>query len=149
MPNDSAGILQCLREAFDPYRGSYTPDAFADTILTPEMLDRRAATMTLFVAVSDGAVVGTIGGHAVDSHRGHIRGMAVLPDWKGSGVAAKLLNAVEAELQARGCSRITLNTTQPLQSAMRFYEKHGYRSTGNTKDFFGMPLIEYAKTIGN
>jgi len=28
---------------------------------------------------------------------------------------------------------------------MRFYEKHGYRPSGRTQDFFGMVLIEYFK----
>jgi hypothetical protein len=31
---------------------------------------------------------------------------------------------------------------------MRFYERHGYRRSGRVQDFFGMPLIEYAKDIG-
>jgi len=30
---------------------------------------------------------------------------------------------------------------------MRFYEKHGYRRSGKTRDFFGMPLIEHQKTL--
>jgi hypothetical protein len=30
---------------------------------------------------------------------------------------------------------------------MRFYEKNGYRRTGKITDFFGMLLIEYAKSF--
>jgi len=30
---------------------------------------------------------------------------------------------------------------------MRFYEKHGYRRSGKVSDFFGMPLVEYAKPL--
>jgi len=33
---DCSAILECLRSAFAPYRESYTPDAFLDTVLTPE-----------------------------------------------------------------------------------------------------------------
>jgi ribosomal protein S18 acetylase RimI-like enzyme len=157
-PHDSAGILKCLHEAFEPYRGSYTLEAFADTVLTPETLQHRLASMSLFVAVSDsGEIVGTIGCLVVDplvvdpkkqnSSEGHIRGMAVLPAWQGAGVAAQLLNTVESELCASGCQRITLDTTQPLQPAMRFYEKNGFHRSGRVTNFFGMPLLEYVKTL--
>ena len=30
---DAGEILECLAQAFAPYRGSYTPAAFADTVL--------------------------------------------------------------------------------------------------------------------
>ena len=73
--------------------------------------------------------------------------MAVLPEWQGQGIAPRLLQAAEEELAARGCVRITLDTTEPLLRAVRFYEKHGYRRTGRTTDFFGMPLHEYAKDL--
>lgn len=162
-PHDSTGILKCLHEAFEPYRGSYTPEAFADTVLTPETLQHRLASMSLFVAVSDsGEIVGTIGCSVVDplvvdplvidskkenSSEGHIRGMAVLPVWQGAGVASRLLKTVESELRASGCQRITLDTTQPLQPAMRFYEKNGFHRSGRVTNFFGMPLLEYVKTL--
>jgi ribosomal protein S18 acetylase RimI-like enzyme len=149
---DSAGILTCLHDAFEVYRNRYSPEAFADTVLTVATLQRRLASMRLFVAVSDsGEVIGTIGCQVVDasagSKEGHIRGMAVLPAWQGSGIAAQLLRSAEAELRARGCAWISLDTTEPLIAAQRFYEKHGFRRSGKISDFFGMPLIEYAKTL--
>jgi len=33
---DCSAILECLRPAFAPYRESYTPEAFLDTVLTPQ-----------------------------------------------------------------------------------------------------------------
>ena len=73
--------------------------------------------------------------------------MAVLPTWRGKGLAKQLLSLAESELGSHNCSRITLNTTEPLLRAMSFYEKHGYRRSGLISDFFGMPLIEYEKTL--
>jgi hypothetical protein len=29
-----------------------------------------------------------------------------------------------------------------LETAIAFYEKHGYRRSGNISDFYGMPLME-------
>ncbi len=73
--------------------------------------------------------------------------MGVLPEWQGRGVAKLLLDRAETELKQLGCKRITLDTTEPLIPAMRFYERNGFRRTGRISDFFGMPLIEYAKLI--
>jgi ribosomal protein S18 acetylase RimI-like enzyme len=149
---DSAGILACLHTAFEVYRDRYSPAAFADTVLTPATLQQRLAGMRLFVALSDaGEVIGTIGCQVVDastsSKEGHIRGMAVLPAWQGSGVAAELLQSAEAELRACACAWISLDTTEPLVAAQRFYEKKGFHRSGKITDFFGMPLIEYIKTL--
>jgi len=145
-PEDALAILQCLRAAFEPYRSQYTPQAYLDVVMTPETLLQRLTSMTVLVAVdSQGNIVGTIGGAVVSSSEGHLRGMAVLPGWHGRGIAQRLLEAMEKHLIGRGCTRISLDTTEPLHRAMRFYEKNGFRRTGKVTDFFGMPLIEYLK----
>jgi N-acetylglutamate synthase-like GNAT family acetyltransferase len=145
---DSPGILACLREAFEEFRERYTPEGFLETVLTPTTLRERLEAMSVFVAVnSREQVVGTIASSVVGFEEGHLRGMAVLPSMCGTGIAAQLLRRAEAELARSRCTRVTLDTTEPLLRAMRFYEKRGYRRSGKTKDFFGMLLIEYQKTL--
>ena len=145
---DSRGLLACLKQAFEPFRASYTPAAFADTVLDPESLKQRFAKMTLFVAVSrSDIIVGTIACNVIAEGEGHIRGMAVLPDYQGAGIADALLGAAERELRLRKCSRITLHTSQPLLRAIRFYERTGFRPSGRIDNFFGMPLFEYVKNL--
>src|SRR6516165_4736932 len=133
-PEDSLGILQCLAAAFEPYKSRYSAPAFADTVLDDAALRARFLRMHILVAMAEETVVGTISG-ACHADRGHLRGMAVLPDRRGSGLAAKLLNAIETYLQSQGCKRITLSITEPLQPAMKFYEKNGYRRSGTVEDF--------------
>lgn len=142
---DARGILRCLASAFETHRSEYTPAAWLDTVLDSETIQERLASMQVLVAASHEGVVGTIACGSVNADEGHLRGMAVLPNWQGGGVAEALLQAAEAELIASGCARITLDTTEPLQRAMRFYEKHGYRRSGTVTDFFGMRLHEYVK----
>lgn len=146
---DSPGILRCLAEAFEPYRRQYTTEAFADTVLNGDSLKARMKTMAVIVAVANGEVIGTIAGAKRDEGVGHLRGMAVMPSLRGSGVAAKLLDAIETHLRGCRCTRVTLNTTEPLLAAMKFYEKHGYSRSGRVSDFFGMSLIGYAKQIAD
>jgi GNAT superfamily N-acetyltransferase len=138
-------ITACLEAAFAPYRELYSPAAYADTVPDVGGMVRRICSMHVLVAVVGDRVVGTIAGAFDEQGDGHLRGMAVLPQWQGLGVASQLLVAIEVYLWAQGCSQITLDTTLPLQRAIRFYESHGYRHSGVTNDFFGMPLYEYAK----
>ncbi len=147
-PGDATGILACLGSAFEPYRRDYTPGAFEDTVLTRETIQQRLAEMCVFVAVSEaGEIVGTIACQLNAEGEGHLRGMAVLPESQGSGVAAVLLRTAEAWLRERDCRRITLDTTRPLRRAIRFYVTNGFRASGLVRDFFGMELFEYAKTL--
>ncbi len=100
----------------------------------------------VLVVATPAGIVGTIAG-SLYAAEGHLRGLAVLPAWRGSGLAAKLLHAIEAWLETNGCSRITLDTTLPLAAAMKFYEKNRYWRSGKVSDFFGMPLLEYVKEL--
>lgn len=144
---DTDAVLDCLLAAFAPYREQYTPAGFADTVLDRSTLRARMRVMHVLVAVRNREIVGTVAGEVRESGEGHLRGMAVLPQCKGTGVAHQLLIAIEAWLQAQGCTRITLDTTLPLQAAMKFYTKHGYSHSEHTSDFFGMPLLEYSRQL--
>ncbi|HET8946775.1 MAG TPA: GNAT family N-acetyltransferase [Candidatus Polarisedimenticolia bacterium] len=147
-PRDAPGILACLLAAFEPYRAQYTPEGFRDTTLDAGALGLRLAAMTVLVAAEHDKVVGTIA-FSLEGTEGHLRGMAVLPDRQGSDLAAGLLSRAEADLRARGCTRVHLGTTEPLERAVRFYRRRGFMPTGRVEDFFGMRLHEYAKRLGS
>jgi N-acetylglutamate synthase-like GNAT family acetyltransferase len=105
--------------------------------------------MSIVVATSSsGEVVGTVAYKVLENGEGHLRGMAVNPEWHGSGLSASLLEAAEDELSKAGCKTITLDTTEALNRAICFYEKNGFRPTGKIRCFFGMPLIEFSKPLG-
>jgi GNAT superfamily N-acetyltransferase len=144
---DADAIVRCLAAAFAPYREQYTPAAFADTVLDDSAIRERMRTMHVLVAVSAAQIVGTVAASVKNEQEGHLRGMALLPQFRRTGVAAQLLSAVEDYLRIKGCKRVSLDTTLPLQTAINFYEKHSYVRSGRVTDFFGMPLIEYVKSL--
>jgi GNAT superfamily N-acetyltransferase len=145
---DLPGIRDCLRTAFARYRAEYTAPAFADTVLTPESARARLRSMAVLVALDgSGAVVGTVAWASVSPDEAHLRGMAVVPSLQGRGVADALLLRALGQIQAAGHRRVTLDTTLPLTPARRFYEKNGFRPLGKVSDFFGMPLVEYYRTL--
>jgi GNAT superfamily N-acetyltransferase len=116
--DDAGAIVKCLAAAFEPYRAEYSSAAFTDTVLDDETVHFRLLQMHVLVATASSNVVGTVSG-VCHGGEGHLRGMAVLPEWRRLGVAGKLLAAIESYLSARGCKRITLDTTLPLQAAMK------------------------------
>jgi ribosomal protein S18 acetylase RimI-like enzyme len=145
--SDAEGILRCLESAFEPYRREYTGPAYRDTVLDAESLRARMQQMTVFVAERDGGVIGTIAAGEVDGDDGHLRGMAVLPACEGTGAGRVVLQRALDALTVAGCRRVTLDTTEPLARARRFYERAGFARTQRATDFFGMPLHEYAASL--
>lgn len=143
---DLPGVRQCLMEAFEPYRSDYTAAMFENTVPSIASLEQRASDMTIWVATSSDRIVGTIAASG-NARAGHLRGMAVLSEFHGRGVAGRLLQIAEDELRRMGCVRVTLDTTAPLLRAMAFYEKHGYRRSGVRHPMLGMELIEFQKTL--
>jgi GNAT superfamily N-acetyltransferase len=145
--SDAPGILECLAKAFAPYRKNYSEGAYMDTVLTAESLRARFSEMQILVAEDgSGRVAGTVA-YKIEESEGHIRGMAVRAESQGAGLAGLLLGRVESDFKAAGCKWITLDTTRPLERAIRFYEKNGFRPSGAISSFFGMELIEYRKEL--
>ncbi|MFO7719683.1 MAG: GNAT family N-acetyltransferase [Gillisia sp.] len=65
-----------------------------------------------------------------------LRGMAVLPDFKGKGIGAALLKAGEAELRKLDAS--VLLWFNARNYAVGFYEKFGYKTIGIEFDVPGV-----------
>jgi GNAT superfamily N-acetyltransferase len=144
---DEAAVLGILREAFAPFRHFYSDEGFFDTTLTSKSYKKRLAHSTILLAEFNGKPAGTVACSRLCEEEGHLRGMAVLPEYQGLGIAQRLLEAAEAQIRAWGCKRVTLDTTNPLQRAIHFYEKNGYQATGRVTDFFGLSLYDYVKSL--
>jgi len=145
---DSQGIYNVLKTAFEKYKSYYTAEGYADTILSLKGVIKRLKKMNLYVAVLfDLKIVGTIGWSKISNEEAHIRGMAVHPDFQGTGIAKELLKMAERDIKRTRFSYITLDTTKVLKRAQRFYEKNGYRRTEEKNEFFGMELYQFCKKL--
>jgi len=85
-----------------------------------------------FVLASIAKVNGKRGGGtkpaAVESV-GHIITLDVLAKWRREGIGSKLLTQAEEKLRNEGCRTVLLETGVDNESAIHFYEKHGYSVT--------------------
>ncbi|MFW9940538.1 MAG: GNAT family N-acetyltransferase [Candidatus Thorarchaeota archaeon] len=148
-PEDARGIHEVVLAAFEEFRDFYSPEGFADTVMSENVALERLKNMTLFVAViQNNKMIGTVGWKRISEKEGHIRGMAVHPKFQGkNSPAADLLKEVENDALSQGCTFLTLDTTEILKRAQHFYKKHGFKETGKTGDFFGSTIYEFKKEI--
>jgi putative acetyltransferase len=147
-PADAPSIAALLHESFVEYRASYTERAFAATAPAAEQIQSRMTEGPHWVAVRDGAVVGTVSvvprGESL-----YIRGMAVLPSARGHRVGEALLRQVEDFASAHGHRRLYLSTTPFLSRAIRLYEHAGFRRTDEgPHELCGTPLFTMEKETG-
>jgi predicted GNAT family N-acyltransferase len=106
-------------------------------------LDGRDDEATHFVAVRDGAVVGTCR-LLVDGDVAKIGRMAVARDERRGGVGGRLLEAGEAAAREHGARRVVLAAQVQAEP---FYARHGYRAAGRPFEEAGIEHIRMEKAL--
>jgi GNAT superfamily N-acetyltransferase len=95
-----------------------------------EMLAERAEENAIFVAESDGNVVGWVHAHIytllVDDPEVEIGGLVVDERFCGQGIGEKLMGAAEAWTLEKGCSSVYLRSNLIRTRAHEFYKRLGY-----------------------
>lgn len=99
-----------------------------------EMDGRDADCVHVLVESSDGKAIGT--GRLVAD--GRIGRMAVLKEWRGSGVGAAMLKALMAEAKRRGFREVYLHSQS---HARDFYLRHGFIAEGDEFEEAGIAHI--------
>ena len=106
--------------------GEVLPDSAPHNEPTTALRQKLAVERDLlFVAVSDGAVIGTVMG-GYDGHRGWVYSVAVSPGERRKGVGSALLRRLEEALAARGCLKVNLQVRASNAGVVAFYERLGY-----------------------
>ncbi len=147
--DDATKIATVLHKSFAEFKPLYTDQGFAATALSAEQVLLRMREGPVWVTILETEVVGTAAA-LIKSGSVYIRGMAVLPAARGWGAGTRLLQQVESWANAQGYSRLFLSTTPFLTSAIRLYERFGFRrSDDNLHDLFGTPLFRMEKAILN
>jgi len=83
-------------------------------------------TGRFIVAVSNGAVVGCGGLQSLSDDIGEIKRMWVHREWRGLGLAGRLLRRLEEESMALGHRVVRLDTNSSLAEALAMYRAAGY-----------------------
>ena len=146
-PADAEAIVCVLAKSFIEYQSRYTAAGFTATVLNPQQIEARMSEGPLWVALEDGAFVGTVS--VVLKPEGlYIRGMAVDPAARGKGIGRKLLTCAEEFALQNGCERMFLSTTPFLSRAIKLYEHYGFQRSGGAPDnLFGTPLFTMTRIL--
>lgn len=70
--------------------------------------------------------------------------LTVVPELQAMGIGKKLLSAAEDQARVMQCDTITITVIEVRHELIAWYERHGYRATGETQPFpkdpsFGIP----------
>ena len=145
--DDAAQVEALLLQSFVEYRALYTAEGFAATTPTSHELENRMTEGPLWVAVRDGAIVGTVS-VVPRGEELYIRGMAVVPASRGMRLGELLLKHLESYAVAHDYLRLTLSTTPFLLRAIKLYEQSGFRRTDKGPNhLFGTPLFTMVKDL--
>jgi ribosomal protein S18 acetylase RimI-like enzyme len=98
------------------------------------------------------AAGGQIAGFCMSAHqdaRGYIITIDVLDEFRRHGVGSLLLAEIERRLASNGVKEISLETATDNESAIAFWQKHGYRTRGVWKGYYPGPrdAFSMSKTI--
>lgn len=106
--------------------------------------DEQDADATHLMVVNDSETLGVGRLHIKPGSSACIRYMAVDEQYRGSGIGSLILAELENRAVAQGVKRIILNARE---TAVGFYEKHGYRALGPAPTLFGcIAHVEMSKT---
>ena len=95
-------------------------------------------SLTLAAVGDTGRLLGYVGLLAVVDE-GYITNVAVRPDCHRQGVAAALLDALEAQGKERELAFLTLEVRQSNAPARALYEKLGYLQAGLRRNYYENP----------
>ena len=122
MAHEAAGLAAVtIRPALDQDRSAI------ETLLTSSDLPTAGVAEALsdfLVAESAGQIVGVVGMEYRDAY-GLLRSTAVAPEWRGHGVARRLVERIIAEAEAHGIRAVYLLTT----TAETYFPSFGFQPT--------------------
>jgi predicted N-acetyltransferase YhbS len=123
--SDIPAIVELIHAAFLEYDGAIDPPSGAHNESADKIREKLATDQAL-LALLDGLPVGCV----LYSNRGdhmYFGRLAVLPEYRGRGIAAALIEYVEARAREAGLPRKRLGVRVALPHLRARYERLGYR----------------------
>jgi GNAT superfamily N-acetyltransferase len=121
--------LESLQDTPEAYGSTYE-----DSVAWSDERWRAAAShWVYFLAERDGRALGMISGGSNDQHPGTswMYAMYVTPAARGTATATRLVDVVGRWARDQGASKLYLHVTSSVARARAFYEKVGFRPTGD------------------
>lgn len=127
---DDLDALLALENACYPPNQAYSREEYRYALA-------RAKAVNLLHEDEKGAVTGFIGAFHHRAWRvGHVYTVNVHPSERGRGLGVRLMDACHDALRGLGMTRVVLEVNVENESAVRLYEKCGYRLVQRLPDYY-------------
>ena len=70
-----------------------------------------------------------------EGHKTYLGMLTVSPERQGQGIGKRMMAAAEDHAQSNGSRMIYMTVLTPRKELIAWYERHGYKNTGQTKPF--------------
>lgn len=122
---DLDAIYACEQACFD--------DPWSYPMLYEDICENRGAIY--LVVLCDHKVVGYCGTHIV-LDESHITNICVLPEYRGRGLAKRMMHALQDMSERRGALAMTLEVRVSNRVALHLYRKCGFTVQGIRKKYY-------------
>lgn len=122
---DAPYIFSIIQKAFKEYSkitGQTNLEALAETV---EDIEEAIKTRTVFIAVMDDNIVGTVR-ISIEGDQAYISRFAVDFDNQNNGIGKALMNEADTYLKKMHVKKVTLHTSSKHDVLMRFYYGIGF-----------------------
>lgn len=124
-----------VADAIARHRGRPATLREVDEHLRADPSDHLVPPGGVFVlARRGGTVLGCVGLRWCDGRIGEVKRLFVVPEARGRGLGARLLDHVEELASEHGASTLRLDTSAMLVEARRLYARHGYAEVAPFND---------------
>ena len=97
------------------------------------------ASREFLLALNDGSVIGYAGIMVVAAGvPADLLTIAVLPDFRGQGIAQSMLAALESWAQEKGATEVILEVDTKNEGAIRLYEFAGYEKISTRANYYAL-----------
>ncbi len=102
-------------------------------------LENAGVSLCFLARIPDGRAVGFCSLWRVLDEL-HINNLAVLPEFRRSGIASGLLDHVFRHGRALGAERVTLEVRRSNEAARLLYERFGFAVAGVRREYYSKPV---------
>ncbi len=119
-----------------------------------KMLAEELENQCAAFLVAQDSITGQVMGYAgllVMADEGYITNVAVFPEYRRQGVAAKLISVFENFARGNKLAFLTLEVRPSNAAAIALYEGFGFRQAGRRKNYYDLPkedALILTKTYG-
>ena len=140
--SDLPGVLEVEKACFSEpwsekvYRATLLLDY--TSYYVAEITEEGLSPLFEEAGLSGSRIVGTIGLKNI-AGEGEVTNVAVLPSWRGLGIARRLMERLLSEAGEAGVDTFTLEVRAGNVPAIRLYESFGFLPEGRRRDFYEKP----------